>query len=98
MPNIWPVHKDEWNAHNMDRLTALVYKESEEDGDYYLNMDNDYLLSELKGKKGISQDDLTKARYKYSMALIGMSIIAPVLIPMLEAMADLDTDDLALAV
>lgn len=86
--------------------------------DYYLNMENNYLLTELKSTKEQSRIELTKARYTYSMALIGMSVISyyknnpiesdtpdiptavrrissmisPVLIPMLESMADLEVD------
>ena len=107
----------------MDRFSALVYRPTDEGGDYFLNMDNDYLLTELKAIRDQSKIELTKARYKYSMALIGMSVVsyyknkendaeavdlvtevkristmlAPILIPMLESMADLDNDDVALA-
>ena len=82
-------------------------------------MENDYLLTELKGIRDQSRIELTKARYTYSMALIGMSIISyyknhadncentdvpatvkllsemisPILIPMLESMADLEIDN-----
>ena len=78
---------------------------------------NQYLLTELKGIRDQNKIALTKARYKYSMALVGMSVvshyknlkdsdldisdevkkistmIAPILIPMIEAMADLDLDE-----
>ena len=83
-------------------------------------MDNDYLLTELKGKRDANDIDLTESRYYYSMALIGMSIlsyyknqkdqeeqpdvagevrrissmVAPILIPMLECMADLTIDSM----
>ena len=86
-------------------------------------MANQYLEMELKAKDD-NQMRLTKARFKYSMALIGMGIesyyknqknandnenesidirseikiittmIAPILIPMLETMADLDLDNI----
>ncbi len=124
LPEIIPVKRDDWDQRGMDRISALVYEPTDEGGDYYLNMENDYLLTELKGIRDQSRIELTKARYTYSMALIGMSIIgyyknnsseseetdvpavvklfssmiSPVLIPMLESMADLEIDEISLAV
>lgn len=119
VPDVYPVKRDNWDRYEMDRYSALVYCPSDEGKDYFLNMDNDYLLTELKPIRDHSRIELTKARYMYSMALIGMSVIgyyknkgsnagdidlpaevrristmiAPVLIPMLESMADLDIDE-----
>ena len=104
----------------MDQYSALKYVPTDEGGDYYLNMDNTYLLTELAGIRDSAKSELTKARYTYSMALIGMSVIgyyknssggeeeadvpkmvkdvstmiAPILIPMLEAMSDLDLSEI----
>lgn len=123
IPKIVPVKREDWDQHGMDRFSALIYVPTDEGGDYYLNMENDYLLTELKGIRDQSRIELTKARYTYSMALIGMSIISyyknnasetegtdvpavvkrisamisPVLIPMLESMADLEIDDISMA-
>lgn len=121
MPNIVKVRRQDWGDQNMDRFTALVYVPNEDKDDYYLNMDNNYLLAELKGRRDANDVELTESRYYYSMALIGMSVIsyyknrekdeqeepvdvsqmvrdvssmiAPVLIPMLESMADLTVDE-----
>lgn len=121
LPNIIPVERNDWKEYDMDRFSALVYRPTDEGGDYVINMDNDYLLTELKSIREQSQIDLTKARFKYSMTLIGMSVmsyykhkkanleevdiydevrrissmISPVLIPMLESMANLDMDEKA---
>ncbi len=121
IPEVIPVKRDDWDQRGMDRFSALVYEPTDEGGDYYLNMENDYLLTELKGIRDQSRIELTKARYTYSMALIGMSIISyyknnesegtdvpavvkrissmisPVLIPMLESMADLEIEDISMA-
>ena len=119
LPEIIPIQKEEWEANEMDQYSALKYVPTDEGGDYYLNMDNTYLLTELAGLRDSAKSELTKARYTYSMALIGMSIIgyyknssgdedadvpkmvkdvstmiAPVLIPMLEAMSDLDLSEI----
>lgn len=37
-------------------------------------MDNAYLLTELKGTRDKNKSELTKARYTYSMTLVGMSV------------------------
>ena len=76
IPEIITVEMDEWERYNMDRFSALVYVSTENGGDYYLNMHNDYLLTELKGLRDQNRIELTRARYTYSMALIGMSIIS----------------------
>lgn len=120
IPEIIPVSRADWSQYEMDRFSALIYRPTKNGGDYFLNMDNDYLLTELKGIRAQSQIELTKARYTYSMALIGMSIISyyknnpteaegtdvpavvkrissmisPVLIPMLESMAELEINDI----
>ena len=120
MPSIKEIHQDEWAQFEMDKDTALVVYTTDEGSDYYLNMDNQYMLTELKGVRDQNKIALTKARYKYSMALIGMSVesyyknnsasnpdvdvassirkissmIAPVLIPMIESMADLDLSEI----
>ena len=123
IPEIIPVKRDDWEQYEMNRFSALVYRPTENGGDYFLNLDNDYLLTELKSVRDQSRIELTKARYTYSMALIGMSIISyyrnnadkyedtdvpatvklmsemisPVLIPMLESMADLEIDKMDVA-
>ena len=105
----------------MDDTTALVLRTTDDSSDYFLNMDNKYLLTELKNMRDPNKIKLTKARYKYSMALIGMSVqsyyksqatqdsdisvdvevnkistmLAPILIPMLDAMSDLNMDDIS---
>ena len=118
IPEIIPVHQDEWPQYDMDQYSAIKYVSTDAGGDYYLNMDNAYLLTELKGIRDQNRSELTKARYTYSMALIALSVVgyyknrkaqhkeedvdvddqvakittmvAPILIPMLEAMADLN--------
>jgi hypothetical protein len=120
LPEIIPIRKDEWDEYDMNQYSALKYVPTEEGGDYYLNMDNTYFLTELNSVRDSAKSELTKARYSTSMALIGMSVIgyykgskkpedkdvdvqnavstvstmlSPVLIPMLEAMADLTLND-----
>ena len=116
MPEIHPIYKNEWDLNNMNEQSALKYVPTDSGGDYFVNMDNKYLLIELSSIKDKNKMELTKSRFTYSMAIIAMSIIgyyknrqeddedvdieeqvaeittmiSPVLIPMIEAMADLD--------
>ena len=116
LPQLIPVKKEEWDRYGMDEYTALVYVPTNEGGDYYLNMENLYLKFEVGGIHDMNRVDLIKAKYTYSMALIGMSIIsyyknlgendtevdipakvktittmlAPIVLPLLETMNDLN--------
>jgi len=60
----------------MNEKSALRVKTTSDNLDFFVNMDNIYLLSELKGAKDTTKDKLTKARYKYCMALIGLSALS----------------------
>lgn len=117
MPYIKEVYHTDWEQHGMTKESALVVRITDDGSDYFLNMENQYLLTELKGIRDQNKIALTKARYKYSMTLVGMSVvshyknlkdfdvdvseevnkissmIAPILIPMIEAMADLDLNE-----
>jgi len=53
----------------------LKVKDSgENEYDFYINADNIYLLTEIKGRSKIDPKIL-EAQYKYGMVLIGMSIL-----------------------
>ena len=60
----------------MTKESALVVRITDDGSDYFLNMENQCLLTELKGIKDKNKIALTKARYKYSMALLGMSVVS----------------------
>lgn len=130
LPSIICINKDRWDDPNlqMNEESALIVIGSESadgkttDYDYYLNMDNKYYLTELKAHKAEDME-LLKAKYTYSMAIVGMSIVsyyknnqknidllsddqktpsvqdattkissilAPVMIPMIESLGSLD--------
>jgi hypothetical protein len=76
LPVVKPFFRDEWEPLNADKNTALIIKGGENSiYDFYINMDNIYLLNEIKNIKDEMSIGLMKAKYKYSMVLIGMSII-----------------------
>ena len=75
LSNITPVHQDEWDKYQFDRETALAVKGASEGGyDFYVNMDNCYLLAELKGRKN-DDPEILRAQYRYGMVLIGLSLL-----------------------
>jgi len=75
IPNIIPVKKDEWDKYGFDEESALKVMDSGENGyDFYINMDNIYLLTEIKGRFK-TDPKILEAQYKYGMVLIGMSLL-----------------------
>lgn len=77
LPNVWEVTHEEWDTYDFDRESALAVKSAGNDVyDFYVNMENIHLQSELKPiAKNEAKIKLLKARYKYSMVLIGLSIL-----------------------
>ena len=75
LPNIREVRIDEWERYNFERESALMVIDSGDKGyDFFINMDNVYLLSEQKSNSKINPK-LLDARYKYSMVLLGIALI-----------------------
>ena len=74
-PEPIPVHEDEWEKHDFDKYSALRIMDSgEKKGyDFYVNVDNIYLQSEIKNSK--IAPEILKNRYTMGMVLLGMSII-----------------------
>lgn len=77
LPNVREVTHEEWDEYNFDRESALAILSAGDDvWDFYVNMENIHLQSELKPiAKNEAKMKLIKARYKYSMVLIGLSIL-----------------------
>jgi hypothetical protein len=74
MPNIQEIHKDRWDEFSMNDESAQVLMAADGGSDFFINMDKKFLLTELKGIRDQNKIELTKARFKYSIVLIGMSI------------------------
>lgn len=79
-PKIFKVYENEWSTHEFDKYSAVrVVKSKVNDNvqniefTFYVNMDNIYLLHEIKGK--IEDKTEIEAFFEYGMALIGISII-----------------------
>ncbi|WP_019540495.1 hypothetical protein [Proteiniphilum acetatigenes] len=80
LPNIIEVTKDGRSGHNWDEQSfddnsALRVKGSVEDGyDYFVNIDNIHLLTELKAAKG-TEIQAIEAKYKFGLVLIGIALL-----------------------
>ena len=75
LPNIVEVRNNEWVEYGFEKDTALKIKDSGgEFFDFFINMDNIYLLSEIKNN---SKNDpiIFEMQYKYALVLMGISLI-----------------------
>jgi len=78
IPNVQDVTKEQWDDpfYNFEKTSALkVVSNGEEGYDFYLNIDNIHLNTELKNIKDHDEIEFLKAKYRYGMVLIGISII-----------------------
>lgn len=77
LPQTIDLYYDNWEQYGITKENALIIKGTGETNvyDFYINMDNIHLKTEIKNIRDVSQIKLIKARYKYSMVLLGLSII-----------------------
>ena len=80
VPSPIPIYEQDWPKHNFDKYSALkvTHNPSDEDGDpgsydYYINMDNIYLNTELKSTG--ENPEIVKSRWQFGMVLIGMAFV-----------------------
>ena len=77
IPNITEVSKDEWTDMTppFSGLDSLRVNQDGEGGyDFYLNLDNSYLLTELSRTNG-DEKALVKYWFKYGLALCGLAML-----------------------
>lgn len=76
LPNVVEVTHEKWESCGFDKESALAIRATGDIYDFYVNMENIHLQSELKPiAKNEAKMKLLKARYKYSMVLLGLSIL-----------------------
>ena len=80
IPTPIPVYEQDWSKHSFDKYSALkvIHNPSDEDEDpgsydYYINMDNIYLNTELKSTR--ENPEIVKSRWQFGMVLIGMALL-----------------------
>src|SRR5258706_1957196 len=80
IPQIIEVSKDgrsghTWEEQGFKELSALKVKGSDEDGyDYFVNIDNIHLLTELKSVNN-SDIKVIEAKYKFGLVLVGIALL-----------------------
>jgi hypothetical protein len=74
IPEVVEVYREKWIEHSFDEESALeVINNGEEDYDFFVNMDNKFLLTE---KKNTNVDfKLLDSRFKYGFVLIGLALL-----------------------
>lgn len=79
IPSIIRVHKDDWQKHDFDELSALkmVSQGLESDGlaayDFYVNCDNKHLLTAQKNPR--RDPEALDAQFVYSLVLFSMALL-----------------------
>jgi len=75
VPNPIPIYQAEWEKFGFNGHSAMRVNFTPEHGyDFYINMDNVYLKSEMKVKSD-TQPTIMEERYKISLVLVGLSLI-----------------------
>lgn len=75
LPHIIEIRRENWDEHSFDEKSALKVISMGESGyDFFVNMDNIFLLTEIKNEKSIDEK-LLLARYKFALVLIGLAML-----------------------
>ena len=75
IPNIIEVRRDEWDIHGFNEKSALQVKPHDGSYDYFINLDNIYLNTEIKAQSANEDHRLLQEQFKFSLALIGMMLL-----------------------
>lgn len=76
LPTVTEVCKEQWGEYDFTKESALCVKKVDDTYDFFVNMDNIYLHTEIKPiAKNEGKMKLLKARYKYSMVLLGLGVL-----------------------
>jgi hypothetical protein len=76
LPPVHQVREEEWKIHDFDRFSALkVMDDGKDSYDFYVNIDNVFLRTEIKALNPGSDPRLLEARYEYGLVLFGLAIL-----------------------
>jgi len=68
------VKKDEWDMHAWDREDGFKYVLSNESVDIFVNMDNVYLLNELRSAKNEDDKKVIENQFKLGLGIVAMNL------------------------
>lgn len=81
IPNVVDIRKEDWHKEDykefgFNEFSALKIRSAGENNgyDFFINMDNSYLKTEMKGDTK-TDPAILEARYRYGMVLVGISIL-----------------------
>lgn len=76
LPQIIEVREKEWKDFGFDKYSALKVIQADENiYDFYVNIDNIYLQTELKSYENKLDPRLLEARFKYGLVLLGLALL-----------------------
>ena len=77
IPKSWPIKKNEWKNYEFETSRDILkIKGNSENGyDFYINIDNIHLLTEIKSRKTM-QADLLRSHYMNGVVLFGLSFLS----------------------
>lgn len=77
MPLVTEVYENEWQEHEFSKYSGARAIDNGEGGfDFFVNMDNVFLLTELKRTAENDAINLIKAQFKFGLVLIALSLIS----------------------
>jgi len=75
LPHIIDVRIGDWERYHMTRESAIRIKSAAEKGfDFYVNLDNVHLRSEIKGQPGL-EPEVLESQYRFGMVLVGLALL-----------------------
>ena len=74
LPEVWEIRRDEWYKYDFNAESALLVVRVKEAYDFYVNIDNIHLLTELKFRPRIDPK-LLEAQYKFGLTLLGLALL-----------------------
>lgn len=77
LPPVIEIREADWNSHNFTKYSALeVINDGQGKYDFYVNMDNVYLLNEIKSSGKSVDPRVLETQYKSALALVGLALLS----------------------
>ncbi|MBE0418303.1 MAG: hypothetical protein IBX63_11110, partial [Coriobacteriia bacterium] len=75
LPNVFDVREGDWARYGMCRDSSVKVKSTPEAGyDFYVNLDNVHLKTELKTHRQV-EPEILESQYRYGMVLLALALL-----------------------
>ena len=74
LPPVFDVEKKDWSHHNWNKESYFTVKQNNKSYDTFVNIDNVYLLTELKAAKNNADRELIKNQFKAAAAIFAFKM------------------------